>query len=648
MRFSHPILSASFLLTALLVASEVTAQPTARVASRMVYATHLDRIVLFGGLTDPDSSNLRYELNDTWEWTGLRWIPVYTQQSPDARSSHAMAYNPIRREVVLFGGSNLHDTDPRGDATYFGDTWVYRNRDWVRIESGSAPSARGGSALVYDPSRNRMILFGGQTADTLIDTWEFDGTSWTQLDTNGPKLLSPLLVRDDARGDTLLLGYNAEAKEAQMYRLSGSTWSRITTAKIPPCVQFGALVYQQHNERVLFVGGQCANTAIEDETWEWDGSDWTEIKPPVSQGSLAAHALAYDAQRQETILFGGQSFGAASATQRYRDGRWTFALGSFSPGPRSLAVFEHDPIRGVFWLYGGVSDDGPYTDFWKLTGSTWERVVVADTPVDCDYPVGTWDTERNRLVVVCSNSNVHEWDGERWFKFLDLKPSPDDRQFSSLTYDGRNKRTLLFGGYGVQQYYKETWSWDGSRWTRLAKDKKSPSNRGLASMFYDPKSQRVILFGGIGRKSLGDQVDRFGDMWSWDGSAWTEITTGTKPPARYGAQVEYNPVSQKTVLFGGKSGEEQYLNDQWEFDGSVWTQVNVASRPSPRMNGAFAYDVEAQRFLLFGGYAGRYFSELWSLQGADWRIQTESLGRTRRSAPTPPARPAKTGETNGL
>lgn len=641
MRFSRTFAASAFLALCIIFSPVASAQPTSRVASRMVFASHLDRLVLFGGVTSPDSSRLRYELNDTWEWTGRAWIPVYTENAPDPRSSMALAYHPLRREVVLFGGSNTHDTDPLGDVSYFGDTWVYRDRNWVRIDTTDSPSARSGAAAIFDRSRSKVLLFGGQTADVLSDTWEFDGTNWTQISTNGPALLSPLLVYDETpdRRGALLLGYNNTSNESQMYRLNGTAWERVTTAHIPVCVQFGALVYQVHNQRVLFVGGQCANTGIEDETWEWDGSDWTQLNPSPNQGNVAAHALAYDGTRQETILFGGEAFGAANWTQRYRDGRWLFAVDAFTPGPRSLAVFEYDPIRNVSWLYGGVSDSGSYYDFWKLTGSKWERVVVADTPSGCDYPVGTWDSSRNRLVVVCGSSNVHEWDGERWVKFTDLDPSPPDRQFSSIAFDAQRNRTLIFGGYGLQQFYKELWSWDGSKWTRLAKDKKSPTNRSLASMFYDPRSQRVVLFGGIGRNSISNPVERFGDMWTWDGNAWTEVTTGTKPPARYGAQVEYNAVTQKTLLFGGKSELELYLNDQWEYDGTTWSQVNATGRPSPRMNGGLVFDAANEEFKLFGGYAGRYFSEVWLLEGNDWRIQSQPLGRTRGTTPLPP--PAK-------
>jgi hypothetical protein len=41
---------------------------------------------------------------------------------------------------------------------------------------------------VFDSRRPRLVLFGGRSGQTLLtDTWEWDGTSWSQKSGAGPK-----------------------------------------------------------------------------------------------------------------------------------------------------------------------------------------------------------------------------------------------------------------------------------------------------------------------------------------------------------------------------------------------------------------------------------------------------------------------------
>jgi hypothetical protein len=51
--------------------------------------------------------------NDTWAWTGSDWTMVTTQQTPAARDSHSMAYDYASQQLIMFGGesgSTLLDT----------------------------------------------------------------------------------------------------------------------------------------------------------------------------------------------------------------------------------------------------------------------------------------------------------------------------------------------------------------------------------------------------------------------------------------------------------------------------------------------------------------------------------------------------------
>jgi hypothetical protein len=600
--------------------------PTPRTNVRMAYHETLARIVLFGGVTDPDSSGERYELNDTWEWDGRKWVQIFTQNAPSPRSGPAMVYDPEREQIVLFGGIS--------DGTYLNDTWVYRNRNWVELDTPSDPPGRTLGALAYDPVRDRVILHGGVDADgPRSDTWEFDGTTWTQVTGSGPAVLGASLAYDEARNELLLLGMNETDGDTEMYRLVSGSWQAVTPEDLPACVNLGSMVYQRHNQRVLFVGGQCANGGFDDLSFEWDGNNWTDLEPDSTQGILSGFGLAYDQARRETVLFGGFDFGVSGATFVFRNGSWDLVLGSFTPGPRSLAVFEYDPVNKVHWLFGGRNNNGSYSELWKFSGGTWQLVFAENAPTAaCVDPAGAWDTERNRLVVICSDSSTFEWNGESWTSFSSLTERPPARRWSSAIFDPRSRETLLFGGYTFgNDYLNELWSWNGTRWTRIRSDR-SPGRRALATIFRDVSTNRILLFGGIGRNSQTDSHRRYGDMWEWTGQNWNELRPGTLPGARYGAQAEWNAATQTAVLFGGKSDQEVYLGDTWEWTGSAWRQLGPDVAPQVRMNFGLTFDEAAEKLVLFGGYAGPYYSDLWQFDGSQWRVRQQPPTGRRRGA----------------
>lgn len=152
--------------------------PTARAFHALAYDSTRDRVVLFGGI----SGNLR--LDDTWEWDGTKWLNVSLDvpltQRPPARERHALAYDAGRNVVVLFGG--------RGNGGPLSDTWEWDGTTWTEKTPLDTPLPRSGHALAYDPIRGRVVLFGGQdgSGQALGDTWEWDGENWIEGEGTSP------------------------------------------------------------------------------------------------------------------------------------------------------------------------------------------------------------------------------------------------------------------------------------------------------------------------------------------------------------------------------------------------------------------------------------------------------------------------------
>lgn len=633
---------ASFFLGLSLVAVSSFAYPTSRTLSGMTYDESVRRVVLFGGLTGPDSSGIRYALNDTWQFTGRRWVLQAPAHRPTPRAGMVMVYDTHNERTLIFGGFE--------GETFYNDVWQYKDGDWSLVNTtGTAPSARRLAAAAFDPKMNRLYVYGGATAeDTLTDTWVLDVTSdtWSRVSENTPALrVGATMAYGSARDELILVGANKTTGTAETYRWSGSAWTKLSPATHPACVAQGALVDQRHTGRLVQVGGVCfsGETIVSrtNETWTWDGTNWTKDASNTTPGQVFGHAIAYDARVQNVIIFGGVDVEERQMTYAYRD-RWkaVFVVAA-TPGPRSLAVGALDPLTREVILYGGLDRTLNHFDFWRRSRDLWSEIGAR--PPSCSYPAGSLDTDRKQFVIVCEGGSVSEWNGSEWktYKDFDDDEQPPIRRLSSVAYDPVSKKTYLFGGYELNVYYREMWAWNGTSWEEVETGgSKTPTSRMLSTMFFDPHTQKIMIFGGIGRKTSESSVIRYDDMWSFNGSTFTPLTPSTKPAARYGASVAVAPARTvdgverpaRVLMFGGKSAEEKYLNELWEWTGTTWTKVETVNTPSARMNGTFVFDELNNRFLYYGGWAGHTLSETWELRGDTWTLLPDASGRSRAAS----------------
>jgi hypothetical protein len=636
-----------FSILSLLAAGSVfAATPSARYETKMVWDTPIHRAVLFGGLTAVDAgTKLQYELDDTWEWTGGRWLQVFPAHSPAARAAESMVFDSARNRVVIFGG--------RQAKLNLNDTWSFDGNDWTPIISAAnAPSVRELAGAAYDSTRDRIVLFGGthQTYSTdgrtltetpLHDTWEFDGTNWTQVLTDGPAVSKPILEYDPVRKQTVMLALNATLGTV-MYAWdpAGAKWNALTPTVLPTCANEGAMTWQSSNNTIVYTGGVCATTTGSEETYEWDGTNWTKIDLTSFAGPYIGSALTFDPDRQNAVLFGGAPAGGVlfTGTFTYANKAWT-GVGDLSyPVPRSLFMFATDPVNKVIYLFGGVNDSGSFFDFWSYQNDTFRPLTTSNQPNDCTSPTAAYDIDRSKLVVLCGNSGTWEYDGATWTQFDASKTAPPSHRFSSVVYDQTLKKTVFFGGLDINGIYlDQTWTFDGTAWTQV---KKNPApSRLLTSMWFDPTLKKTVLYGGLGRLTSNDRLTRYSDMWSFDGTGWTQLKPDVTPGMRYGADVAVDPKTNHVILFGGirvdvdanNNQVQVYANDTWDWDGTTWKKLTPAKTPPQRENFGFALDPLRNELVMFGGYSGFYLSDLWTFANGNWSQVTETLNRRRAS-----------------
>jgi hypothetical protein len=230
-----------------------------RIHHRMVYDSASGLTLLFGGITDTGYGWLTYAGTEGWD--GSSWTYLATT-GPGPRFGHGMAYDSQRDVTVLFGG-RFSEGAPTSAVDYR-DTWEWDGSSWTQVAT-TGPSARSFHGMAYDWRRGVTVLFGGQhfdggSATYYGDTWEWDGSSWTRVATTGPGLRTPSagMAYDGGRRVTVL---------------------------------FGDL-----DEDMNFLG----------DTWEWDGSSWTQVATSGPDARFG-HGMAYDATRRRLVLYGGNA-----------------------------------------------------------------------------------------------------------------------------------------------------------------------------------------------------------------------------------------------------------------------------------------------------------------------------------------------------
>src|SRR5690606_31112442 len=94
----------------------------------------------------------------------LHWTRLALPASPPPGDSYRLVRDVGGQGLLLFGGRPV------------AETWRFANGLWTRLPSQNQPSARSGPAMAYDPNRDRVVLFGGVDPRNLDETREWDGT----------------------------------------------------------------------------------------------------------------------------------------------------------------------------------------------------------------------------------------------------------------------------------------------------------------------------------------------------------------------------------------------------------------------------------------------------------------------------------------
>lgn len=326
-----------------------TSGPDGRANARMAYDSARDRVVLYGG----SDGILDDRMRETWEWNGSSWT-LRSTGGPSRRAFHSMVYDGARGRCVLFGGFYSSND--------YGDTWEWDGSTWSR-RATTGPSPRSGHAMAFDSVRQVTVLFGGVTRgdprdEYHTDTWEWNGSTWTERATSGPSARTDhVMAYDSVRQRVVMFGgIDANgALKGDTWEWNGSSWTQRATSGPSPRYLTDMVYDSARGVTVLFAG--YVQGYWNRETWEWDGSAW-HLAATSGPSERMGHAMAYDSARRRTVLFGG-----IVDTNSYSEETWGYAEAPGCNGSEILRASCQDKDNDV-------PPEGDDVVKGKLTGGT--------------------------------------------------------------------------------------------------------------------------------------------------------------------------------------------------------------------------------------------------------------------------------------
>ncbi len=286
-------------------------------------------------------------------------------------------------------------------------------------------------------------------------------------------------------------------------------------------------------------GGLPQPGAASSETWTWRGGRWARLAPTSSPPPRTSAGMAYDKARQQVVLFGGQDAVEHAAGQglpplqdtwTWDGSNWSKAKPIVNPPAAVGALLAYDKaINRTVMLLDAVHGNTQETETWTWDGNNWIQLHPAASPPAPRFGASmTYDASTATIVVFgqivyIMGPQAGQTDTTTWtFDGMNWSPHsggghPGGLEFAAMAYDGASGTVLHFGGGAGLTFFDDTWSWHGAGWSRL-NPAAGPWERSEPLMAYDGADREMILYGGVVHSQ--NSAANFYDTWSWDGTNW--------------------------------------------------------------------------------------------------------------------------------
>jgi hypothetical protein len=369
--------------------------PAARYGHAAVYDPVRGRMIVFGGYDDVT------RFNDVWALS-LTGSPAWTQLTPagtppEARFCHTAVYDPVSGRMIVFGGfagTYLGFTGP-----HFDDVWALsldESPTWTQLApTGSLPAARQRHTAVYDPVGERMLIYGGRDGSTYYDdVWAMSlgpTPGWTQL---APAGTSPgpryghTAIYDPPRDRMVVFGgrLSGAGESNDTWTLSlGETpaWTELSPAGTLPLQRRShVVIYDAPRDRMITFGGYLGiggGPDYSNDPWALSLGEtpaWSELSPTdeeTQQETFSASAV-YDPVRDRMLVFGG------SIVQYLFNDTWALTWGTMVPVQLALVSADAEPGLVRLTWYAASGSGLTATVYRCAVGAAWRAIgtITAD------------------------------------------------------------------------------------------------------------------------------------------------------------------------------------------------------------------------------------------------------------------------------
>jgi hypothetical protein len=285
-----------------------------------------NRLILFGGRDGAGAA-----LNDTWQFdlaTGV-WSRLDID-GPAPRFGVAGSVDEASNRLYLFGGEDA--------GTFYNDSWRFDfdSQTWRQLNDGSslAPSPRYGLGGVVDSNGNFLVSHGFTFDGRFNDTWSFDPRARTWTNVSPSEESRPLnrclqeQVWDPTTNRMLLYGGCSSGfgpcpqGDLWSFDPEGQSWTNITPPTGPAARSNPGMTGDSTQGRSILFGGLTEAGYASDlwiGTFDGDAFSWTAIEQPENRPSARA---SLDAVQLGTTLY---LFGGTSAEGTFND-LWSLTL----------------------------------------------------------------------------------------------------------------------------------------------------------------------------------------------------------------------------------------------------------------------------------------------------------------------------------
>ncbi|MCA8975658.1 MAG: hypothetical protein KDC98_13130 [Planctomycetes bacterium] len=277
------------------------------------------------------------------------------------------------------------------------------------------------------------------------------------------------------------------------------SWQLVPTQGAAPTRAYHSGVYDLQRLRMVLFGGVDPSFNVQASTWEFDGRAWTLAAPATSPPPRGRHAMVFDLARSCVVLFGGAPsiFGplALDDTWTFDGVNWTRCLPQNIPPARFDHAMSHDPVSGDTMMFGGRAG-GVFGDTWVWNGTDWGQ-VAANGPAPRFRHAIAFDGLRGRAVLfggrdVAYYQDTWEWDGVAWQQRYPAN-APTARADHEMAFDMNQGVCVIHGG---EPGGNETWEWDGATWLQ-----QHHATTAIARidhvLVYDVQLRRSTMHGGM-------------------------------------------------------------------------------------------------------------------------------------------------------